>query len=125
MFVLCARRIVTKLFHAKYVQVLYKKCTKIKPKQLKCLNPKEWVCSKCSSNTLNYDSDIEEEVNNLSESPYFNITEIALEKYDKMVFNPLGLIVILQQKSITTLLIMIMMTFMNVHISPRTIMLVF
>ena len=38
---------------------------------------------------MNSDSDIEEEVNNLNESPHFNITEIALEKYNKMVFNPL------------------------------------
>ena len=71
-----------------YTDFVHKKCTKLKPKQLKCLNPKEWVCSKCSSYTLNSDSDIEEEVNNLNESPHFNITEIALEKYDKMVFNP-------------------------------------
>ena len=105
MYLIHSFEVLNKTFvkHLPVTNVCHKKCTKLKPKQLKCLNPKEWVCSKCSSNTLNSDSDIEEEVNNLNESPHFNITEIALEKYDKMVFNPLRLIVILQQKSIMTL----------------------
>ena len=45
---------------------VHTKCTKPNLRQLNRLNPKEWVCSNCSSNTLNSDSDIEEEeVNNI------------------------------------------------------------
>ena len=75
-------------------------------RQLKRLSPKELVCSKCSSNTLNSDSDIEEEeeVNNLSESPHFDIIEVHLEKKnDKMVFNPLRFDFNSTTKSIMTL----------------------
>ena len=68
---------------------VHKKCTKLRPKQLKCLNPKEWVCSKFPSNNTVSDSDIEEDIDNLNESPQFNPIEVDLKKYDKMVFNPL------------------------------------
>ena len=74
---------------------VHKKCTLLKPKQLKVLNPKEWICQNCSrpfDNSNNSNSDIEAEVYDLNQSPHVkNITDVDLEKYDKMIFNPLTL----------------------------------
>ena len=61
---------------------------------------KEWICSNCSQklNTGSEydddvtfsDSDIEKDVNDLNNSKsHFKITDVDLQKYDEMVFNPL------------------------------------
>ena len=75
---------------------VHKKCTKLTSKQLKCLDLNEWVCVKCVSNhrtcndnSINFNSDIEQEVTDLNKSSEFNVTEVDLHKYDNMVFNPL------------------------------------
>ena len=69
---------------------VHKKCTKLKQKYLKCLNPKEWVCHICSNNEqTSSNSDLENAVNDLNESPQFNVTDVNLAKYDNMIFNPL------------------------------------
>ena len=45
----------------------------MKPKQLKSLNKKDWVCEKCSDDThIASNCDIENNVNNLNESSEFN-----------------------------------------------------
>ena len=62
---------------------VHKKCTKPRPEQLKCLNPKERECSKCpSNNSISY-SDIEENIDNLNESPQFNPITVALKNMTK------------------------------------------
>ncbi len=74
------------------VRDMFKKCTKLKPKQLKCLKPNKCVCSKCLSNRGNIiisNSDVVDETYVLNESPKFNVTDVDLNKYDNMVFNPL------------------------------------
>ena len=68
---------------------IHKKCTKLKPKELKCLNSKEWVCKKCNDGQPDSQSDLENDVNNLNESPESNITNVDFQKYDDMIFNPL------------------------------------
>ena len=68
----------------------HKKCTKLKSKQLKCLNVKEWVCPNCCQDVQTYSSsDLENEVNNLNKSFDFHLTDVDFQKYDKMLFNPL------------------------------------
>ena len=69
---------------------VHKKCTKLKQKYLKCLNPKEWVCHICSNNEqTSSNSDLENAVNDLNESPQFNVIDVNLAKYDNMISNPL------------------------------------
>ena len=69
---------------------VHKKCTKLKQKYLKCLNPKELVCQICSYDVqVSSNSDSENEVNDLNESPEFDITDVNLTKYDNMIYNPL------------------------------------
>ena len=69
---------------------IHKKCTGLKAKQLKCLNTKEWVCANCKEdNHTASDSDIDNEVHDLNESPEFDVTKVNLQKYDDMIFNPL------------------------------------
>ena len=69
----------------------HKKCTKLRPKQLKC--PKEWVCSTCITHNLaNNNSDDESsdgEDYDLTESNTFDMIDVDLTKYDNMIFNPL------------------------------------
>ena len=66
----------------------HKKCTKLKSKQLKCLNVKEWVCPNCCQDVQTYSSsDLENEVNNLNKSSDFHLTDVDFQKYDKMLFN--------------------------------------
>ena len=63
---------------------VHKKCTKLKPKELKQLCQTEWICSKCKVDDDCYDTtDSENEFQEL------NISDADLEKYDKMLFNPL------------------------------------
>ena len=78
-----------------------KKCTKMKPNQLKSVNKKDWVCEKCSDVTHNINSncDIKDDVNNLNEASKFNATNVDFQKYDDMIFNPSDLITIQQIKS--------------------------
>ena len=69
-----------------------KNVSKLKPKQLKNLNPREWICSTCNasnanSNGCNDSSD--DEVLDLNDSIKFDITNVDLQKYDNMIFNPL------------------------------------
>ena len=61
----------------------HKKCTQLKPKELKQLYKTEWICPKCCDR---YDSDCSDtESENGNE---FDIFEFDFEKFDKMVFNP-------------------------------------
>lgn len=49
---------------------VHKKCTKLKPSELKRLNPKDWICCKCSID-INNDSpthDIDSIENDLNEN---------------------------------------------------------
>ena len=67
---------------------VHKKCTKLKPKYLKSVETKDWVCQNCNIQR-DSESDIENDTNNLNESPEFNITNVDFQKYDNMIFNPL------------------------------------
>ena len=62
---------------------VHKKCTKLKPRELKRINRIEWVCSKCTDN----DSEIDD--SEIVELTDYNVSHIDLEKYDNMMFNPL------------------------------------
>ena len=67
---------------------VHKKCTKLKPKQMKNINLSDWTCSKCSSDdiTLNH----EDGNSGLDQSfSVFDVTNVDLKKYDDMIFNPL------------------------------------
>ena len=62
----------------------------MKQKYLKCLNPKEWVCQICNKDIhASSNSNFENEINDLNESPKFIITDVNLTKYDNILFNPL------------------------------------
>ena len=68
----------------------HKKCTKLRPTQLKSLNHNEWVCSTCiTSNLDNNNSDDESSDGEDYDSKTFDITDVDLTKYDNMIFNPL------------------------------------
>ena len=67
---------------------IHKKCTKLKPKQLKNVNIEEWVCQKCTSKD-DLSSSTSQLENDLNESTEFNGTDVDFQKYDDMVFNPL------------------------------------
>ena len=66
---------------------VHKKCTKLKPKILKTMNPNEWVCSKCKTDETCDPNDINNDIENLNAN--INLQEIDFDKYDKMLFNPL------------------------------------
>jgi hypothetical protein len=69
---------------------VHKKCTKLKPKELNNLDPKEWICSNCiKTSTADLQSDIEDDIQIRNDIPQLNVTEVDLQKYDKMIFNPL------------------------------------
>ena len=74
---------------------VHKKCTNLKPKYLKSEEAKDWVCQTCNIQ-MDSECDIENDTNNLNESPEFNITNVDFQKYDNMIFNPLPLGVGLQ-----------------------------
>ncbi len=64
---------------------VHKKCTKLKPKELKRCN--EWTCDKCceiTQNDGNYDN-----VNIMNLNTNVNVADIDFGKYDRMLFNPL------------------------------------
>lgn len=65
---------------------VHKKCTKMKPKELKrCI---EWTCDKCCETTCNDMSNIEVECESLINK--YNVSDIDLEsKFKNMCFNPL------------------------------------
>ena len=65
---------------------VHKKCTKLKPRELKKLNPKEWLCNNCSVSIQSDDSYLNK-IENLNVN--VNVTDTDFDKYDKMVFNPL------------------------------------
>ncbi len=69
---------------------IHKKCTKLKQKQLKCLDVKDWICKKCSLDQDASCSDLDTSLNNLNENPFFNVIETDFDKYDSMVFSPLS-----------------------------------
>jgi len=69
---------------------VHKKCLKLKPKQLKELNTSEWTCDNCTNTTnQSSNSDVDDNLNVLKESPDFNVKNVDLKKYDEMIFNPL------------------------------------
>ena len=49
---------------------IHKKCTNLKPKQLKCLDIKDWMCKDCSNTSVLEDSNSElrTDINNLNDS---------------------------------------------------------
>ncbi len=68
----------------------HKKCTNLKQKQLKCLNPNEWVCKKCEHNQQDaFDTDPDTSLDNLNNTTIFNVADVDLDQYDNMIFNPL------------------------------------
>ncbi len=87
----CSRTIKTchKLISCKLCKLyVHKKCTKMKPRELKNIDIiNEWRCQNCSvnenPNTVNHSNDIE----NLNKN--VNVQASAIDKYDKMIFNPL------------------------------------
>ena len=66
---------------------VHKKCTKLKQKQLKSVDRNEWICPNCI--TVDNDNNVSDDVDELNESPQFNVTDIDFTKYDHMIFNPL------------------------------------
>ena len=63
---------------------VHKKCTKLKPKQIKQLCQTEWVCSKCIDEDDCYDTTDSE-----FEPEDFYFSDDDLKKYDSMKFNHL------------------------------------
>ena len=69
---------------------IHKKCTKLKPKELACLDTNEWICQICNLNVpTDTDCEIEKNVNDLNECSEFDINDVDFQKYDDMIFNPL------------------------------------
>ena len=68
---------------------VHKKCTNLKPKELKRLN--KWKCDKCSEGVNNSDdTEIECESHEvISLNANVNVADINFDKYDRMLFNPL------------------------------------
>jgi len=75
---------------------VHKKCTKLKPKQLKQINQSGWMCQNCSDNIDDLDN-IDNGVNQLNT---INVADIDFEKYNKMLFNPLRFENTIQNESI-------------------------
>ncbi len=62
----------------------------IKSKELKALNPKDWICQICIQESLTrLSSNLKHEVNDLNESPEFKLSKTDFDKYDNMIFSPL------------------------------------
>jgi len=66
---------------------VHKKCTKLKPKELKNLT--DWICPNCTVTDTSLMSDISDDVNKLNDSPEFNVLDVDLIRYDNMIFNPI------------------------------------
>ena len=82
----CHKDISCKICHG----FIHKKCTNLKPKQLKCFNTKKWVCQNCCQEGHTYlNSDLENDIDSLNECSDFDITQVDFQKYDDMIFNPL------------------------------------
>ena len=82
----CHKDISCKICHG----FVHKKCTNLKPKQLKCFNTKKWVCQNCCQEGHTYlNSDLENDIDSLNECSDFDITQVDFQKYDDMIFNPL------------------------------------
>ena len=59
---------------------IHTKCTKMKPKQLKSVNKKDWVCEKCRDDThIDSNCDIETDLNDLNEASEFNVTDVDFQ----------------------------------------------
>ena len=65
---------------------VHKKCTKLKPRELKTLIPNEWLCKNCNVSKMP-DNSFSAEIDNLNSN--VNVSDVNFEKYDKMMFNPL------------------------------------
>jgi hypothetical protein len=72
---------------------VHKKCTKLKPKELKTLNQNEWLCPNCALKNVDKNTNLMEDKDDIEiqtlNSSGFNVTNIDLSKYDNMCFNPL------------------------------------
>ncbi len=64
------------------------KCTQLNSKQLRSVNPKEWICKNCTENMLT-PSDLESDLQNLDEHVKIDYENVDFKKYDNMIFNPL------------------------------------
>ena len=66
---------------------VHKKCTKLKPKDLKkCA---EWTCEKCKITNENLDDTVEVDIECESLINHYNVSEVDLEsKFKDMCFNP-------------------------------------
>ena len=64
-------------------------CTKLKSKQLKCVNVKEWMCQNCNKHVQDHlSSDLESEVNNLNKSSDFNLSNVDFQNMIKCYLTP-------------------------------------
>ena len=77
------------IYCSKCNRFIHKKCTKMKAKELKSIKNKEWVCNNCCHEQSTSNSDLENAVDELNDSPDFDLTDIEIPKYDEMIFNPL------------------------------------
>ena len=53
---------------------VHKKCTKLKPKEIKHLNPGDWTCTKCNLQNTNQEDHEDTEIDELGQNT-FNITD--------------------------------------------------
>ena len=60
---------------------VHKKCTKLKPKEIKNLNPGDWTCTKCNDlQNTNQEDHEDTEIDDLGQNT-FNITDVDFTKY--------------------------------------------
>ena len=77
---------------------------KMKPKQLKSVNKRDWVCEKCNDDThIDSNCDIETDVNDLNEASEFNVTDVDFKNMMIWYSIPSDLITIQQIKYILML----------------------
>ena len=70
-------------------QYVHKKCTNLKQRELKKLNPGDWECTNCciDDNEKNATENYIRDLNDLNKN--LNIVDVDFSKYDNMAFNPL------------------------------------
>ena len=81
-------KIAINLSHVKHVNYLFIKSV-LKPRELKNLQPHEWVCDNCKATSNETSQNFEDDIRNLNATANVTDTSTNFEKYDKMIFNPL------------------------------------
>ncbi len=85
----CSKTIKTchKVIFCKYCKLyVHKKCTKLKPREIKRLTPGEWECNKCSI-SMNDINVTQQDIDSLNDGVI--TTDVDFKKYDDMSFDPL------------------------------------